>query len=304
MRLLCFDIEAADDRQMLELSIFDCETGVEVYHSYFKPFGKMIVDLTFAKHHISAEMVKTAPRIDDEKSKIESILNSADGFVGFGLNNDLSYLQDNGVLIRDEIVTVDAQDWFHYIERDSIEYKSGEKSDLENSARHCGLDFDECCAHSATYDTHATLELFNYLYKKHAGPEISIEKIEETNNEIDEYNYRRMAKGYITLRFKDGLYVVRNNSNAPMPNANDIVIKVNSRYIAEHEIRSRFEPKRVTPGYYKLNVSDIEWFKGYSNEYDGVYEIIYRNKYAISKGKQYGKSKKEKKLIKNNFKLK
>lgn len=141
------------------------------------------------------------------------------------------------------------------------------------------MEFEDNKAHGASYDTLMTMKCFLHLigvYSKN-HPEASIKELlqlyrEEWELANDEY-LREFAKGYLSLLPAAGGYRLK-VSRSPARNA-ELSIPVNARKRALDEVDAKFF-KRVSKtdhSVYCLKSTDIEWLKGYSNEYDSQEQI-------------------------------
>lgn len=99
---------------MLELSKIRHSDSEIVYHSYFKPAVAHSWPNSQAVHHISPDMVKTAPAIKQEKKTIQNIIDQADGIIGFAIENDIKYLADSNISVGKDTLILEVRDWFWY----------------------------------------------------------------------------------------------------------------------------------------------------------------------------------------------
>ena len=282
MNLICLDIEATDNGEMLELSVInhsDCSTA---YHSYFRPPTARTWPNSQAVHHISPEMVKDAPSIKKERPAIQQIIDGADGIVGFAVDNDIRYLQGSSVKVGEGIKVIDVRDWFWYYKGRYLDIEFGSVPRLAKCAELLGFEFsEESEAHSAANDTLMTVKLFNALVEEADTGltlEDTINKFEELFDEERRLHAEKMARGFISLVRTPKGYLVKNNHNHPASDA-ELSIEVPGRFQAEHDIREKFS-RRESPAdsrIYDLRKSDIEYFRNYTNSYDPEKEEFYRH---------------------------
>lgn len=84
--------------------------------------------------------------------------------------------------------------------------------------------------------------------------------------------YREYAKGWIAIvEANDGYRLKASRMNQPAGDRIVAAIYVNARYRALDELDIRFDKRRhpLDRKLYRLTKADIEWFKAYTNEYDG-----------------------------------
>lgn len=286
MKLICLDIEATERREMLELSIINFIDKKELYHSYFKPVFSTKWKLE--PHNITPEMVKRAPYVRDEKQKIQNIIDESDGIIGFAFNNDLKYLRANNIYFREDKDLIEVQNWFWLYIGKELGIEMGNVPKLSKCAELCNLDFsEETDAHSASNDALITINIFNYILQSISLIGVNKNALDVFNNlfKIEEEKYlQEKARGILLLEeVKDG-YQLKNYSMNKIVESN-YLIRVKSRYIAEHEIREKFKPRETSPnsGIYKLEKKDFIFFMEYTNDYDSTKEALYKHIYNAKK---------------------
>ena len=282
MNLICLDIEATDNGEMLELSVInhsDCSTA---YHSYFRPPTARTWPNSQAVHHISPEMVKDAPSVRKERPAIQRIIDGADGIIGFAVNNDIRYLQGSSVKVGEGIKVIDVRDWFWYYKGRYLDIEFGSVPRLAKCAELLGFEFsEESEAHSAANDTLMTIKLFNALVAE-ADTGLSLEetisRFETLFEEERRLNAEKMARGFISLVRTPKGYLLKNNHSRPASDA-ELSIEVPGRFQAEHDIREKFSRRESADEshIYDLRKSDIEYFRSYTNTYDPEKEEFYRH---------------------------
>ncbi len=271
MNLICLDIEATERGEMLELSVIRLSDHAEIYHSYYRPrrTRKWRTDI----HHITPAMVKDAPRLSKERAAIQRIINEADGIVGFAVNNDLTYLKSNGISIPKEKKIIDVQKWYWLYKGRQQGMNLGTLPGLGKCAQVCGLNFsEECDAHSASNDTLATILVLEHILHDNSIPEITDEVIGQYRKAFDEAKAEHTkiaARGILSLHPVEGGYTL---NCTPVGDGNvdaDLYITVDSRHVANRDMRKRFAEREIAPesGIYALTDKDIEFFKNYTCTY-------------------------------------
>ncbi|MDE6291641.1 MAG: hypothetical protein K2M16_08915 [Muribaculaceae bacterium] len=292
MKLICLDIEATDNGEMLELSVInqsDCSTA---YHSYFRPPTARTWPNSQAVHHISPEMVKDAPSVRKERQSIQRVIDSADGIVGFAVDNDIRYLQGSNIEISGNTRIIDVRDWFWYYKGKHLDIEFGSVPRLAKCAELLGFEFsEESEAHSAANDTLMTIKLFNALVEEAdmgLPLEEAITRFETIFDEERRLHAEKMAHGFISLIRTPKGYLLKNNHNHPASDA-EHSIEVPGRFQAEHDLREKFRKREsaADSNFFDLRKSDIEFFKAYSNTYDPEKEEYYRH---LTKAKKKAKS--------------
>lgn len=282
MNLICLDIEATDNGEMLELSVInhaDCRT---VYQSYFHPVTARSWPNSQAVHHITPSMVRDAPTVKKERKKIETIVNAADGIIGFAVDNDIRYLKGNNIPVREDIRVIDVRDWFWYYKGRYLDIDFGSVPRLAKCAELLGFEFsEESEAHSAANDTLMTIRLFNALVEEAdmgLPLEEAISRFETLFEEERKIHAEKMAMGFISLIRTPKGYLLKNNHQYPASDA-EHSIEVPGRFQAEHDLREKFSKRASVsdPSYFDLRRSDIDFFLNYRNEYDPEKEEFYRH---------------------------
>lgn len=289
MKAICFDIEATDLGEMLELSVFSYPDKKEIYHSYYHPVRSKEWKTTEAIHHITPAMVADAPQFEAEKNKVQKVVDNCDVIVGFAVGNDLRYLRHAGINIAQNKKVIDVRDLFGLVKgrEFGIEYDSAPS--LSKCASLVGMDFaEETDAHSATNDTLATLNLLDVLLdceKSQLNMQF-IADVQKRLEEAHEQKLRELARGvirFIPIDSNNG-YKLKNNR---MVDVEDVVegelrVAVESRFMAEHDVRLMFEKRadKFRASTYRLRPADKERFLKYSNVYNPVQEMICRTRYG------------------------
>ncbi len=282
MNLISLDIEATDNGEMLELSIIRHSDSQIVYHSYFRPSASRSWPNSQAVHHISPEMVKDSPSIKQEKKRIQDIIDQADGIIGFAIENDIKYLVGSNISIGKDTSILEVRDWFWYYKGKELGVEFGSVPSLSKCAQMLGFDFSEDAeAHSATNDTLMTIKLFDTIVSiADTGLPLleTIKQFEGLYEEEKRLHAQEMAKGYISLVKTHKGYLIKNNHAHPAADA-EVSIGVESRFVAEHDIREKFRKRETAQdsALYNLRKTDIDFFKAYTNRYDPEKEEFYRH---------------------------
>lgn len=298
IRFIAFDAEFAI-QEILELSIFTHEADdatspesfpdvvpEETFHQYFKPRTERFWPFSQKVHHISPKLVAHRPFITRFQDEIERQMKGADYLIGFDIHNDINALENEGVSVGDTERIIDVKDlhWLVYGRENGVPL-DGRKG-LEVTAGELGMEFEDNKAHGASYDTLITMKCFLHLigvYSKN-HPEAGIKELlqlyrEEWEFASDEY-HREFAKGYLSLIPAAGGYRLKVSRN-PARNA-ELSIPVNARKRALNEVDAKFFKRlsKTDHSVYCLKPADIEWLKGYSNEYDSQ-EQIHQKMYEL-----------------------
>ncbi len=288
MNLISLDIEATDNGEMLELSILRHSDSQIVYHSYFKPVASRSWPNSQAVHHISPEMVKDSPSIKQEKKRIQDIIDNADGIIGFAVDNDIKYLAGSNISIGENTLVLEVRDWFWYYKGKELGIEFGSVPSLSKCAQMLGFEFSEDAeAHSATNDTKMTIRLFDAIVSlADTGLPLldTIKKFESLYEEEKRLHAIEMAKGYISLVKTPKGYLIKNHHAHPAKDA-EVWIAVDSRFMAEHDIREKLRKRETAPdsALYNLRQADIDFLKSYTNNYDPEKEEFYRHFLKVRK---------------------
>lgn len=285
MNAICLDIEATDNGEILEISIFN-HLGKEIFHSYFKPVKAKSWPISEEIHHISPEMVSRCKSVHKAHGVIQKIIDSADAIIGFAVDNDLNYLMRSGFKVKaSRIIEIKKWYWLLKGKADNVDMNSVPR--LVYCAENMNVDFNPEDAHSATNDAKFTLKLFTLLYgmfcdsrkipNDYINPS-TLDMFDSVYSHEEELIKEENARGFISLKKGDKGFSIKNNRNKV---DNDLCIEVKSRYIAEHDLRKMFKKREVRErsGLFNLRQSDIDAFLAYSNSYDAEKEALYRSIY-------------------------
>ena len=295
MKLLCFDAEFADHQEILELSIWEAsgenwKERRQVFHQYVKPRTCRRWPGSQRVHHISPQMVADKPYFSRWRATVQKLLDEADFIVGFDIGNDIGALAQEGVTGLEEKRVVDVRDFHWMVNTLSQGVALNSRKGLQTTAEELGVPFSENLAHGADYDTRVTLDCFLRLleqYEKSApAPAENSDESERGERFLPRYlsdwektldNYQReFARGWIFLqKWKEGCRVKA--LQAGPPTGADVVesIAVAARYRALDEIDRHFSRHRDSRDsrVFLLTERDIEWFRNYTNEYDGEEQL-------------------------------
>ena len=295
MNLICLDIEATDNGEMLELSVINHSDLSTAYHSYFRPPTARTWPNSQAVHHISPEMVRNSPAVKKERPAIQRVIDSADGIVGFAVDNDIRYLQGSDIKVKEGTKIIDVRDWFWYYKGKYLDIEFGAVPRLAKCAELLGFEFsEESEAHSAANDTLMTIRLFNALVEESRMDlplEEAIVRFETLFDEERRLHAEKMAKGFISLVRTPKGYMLKNNHQHPASDA-EHSIEVSGRFQAEHDLREKFRKREsaADPNFYDLRKSDIEFFNAYTNIFDAEKEEFYRHLVKAKKKARAGQN--------------
>lgn len=294
--------EAAEGDMPGEGSENVCE---EVFHQYFKPRKEQRWPGSERVHHISPEMVRHRPHFLKFRPMVQNLIDKADCLVGFAIDNDIEALKYEGVERLDDKAVIDIRDLHWLCRGKDAGVPLDSRRGLSVTAGELGIEFSESAAHGASYDTLKTmqclqvlLEEFNEKYPARSeGPEDGgtasgaadapaeelLERYLHVWEQEREKYYREYAKGWIAVVEATGGYRLKaSRMNEPKGEKIVAVIHVNARYRALNELDARFDKRRhpLDCNVYKLTKADLEWFKGYANEYDGQ-EPLHRKMHEL-----------------------
>lgn len=264
MKIICLDIEAADNGEMLELAVVDFVDDTKLYHSYFKPERTRKWPISQEVHHISPAMVRDAPKFKAQRSRVQQIIDEADAVMGFAVDNDLKYLRTHGILIPQSKRIIEVQKWFWIYMGKELGFAIDAVPRLSRCAEFLNLEFNEAeDAHSAANDTGMTVKVMKSLMEKNGDCDLnedSVNRFEMRYSAEWDRHIEDKAHGFISLIESEKGYIVRNNSQRP-ESASRLMIEVKSRYVAEHDIRTRFRKLEISPesGLYRLREQDISY---------------------------------------------
>lgn len=297
MNVICFDIEATDNGEILELSVFSYPEIKEIYHSLFLPEKAKEWPTTEKIHHITPQMVANAPLFSARRKEIQRIIDKADMIVGFALDNDLRYMKNNGIKVTGK-AKIDTRELFLVAKGEEFGMEYGSAPRLAKCAELMGLDFSETeDAHSATNDTRATLQLLKLLLKDYNGNRLTTDlptRIETRMEQLYQEQLKKNAHGVLRLQpVEGGGYRLKNNkfdsTKTPEPIKGEYSIIVESRFAAEHDLRLAFAHKadKMRAGVYRLRKADIDKFLAYTNTFNAIQELVCRNRYGYRRARNH-----------------
>lgn len=250
----------------------------EVFHQYFKPRNETRWPGSGRVHHISPRMVAHRPHFLKFLPMVQEIIDGADCLVGFAISNDIEALKREGVKRLDEKPYIDVRDlnWLCRGIDAGVELDS--RRNLSVTAEELGLDFSDTAAHGASYDTLKTMEALQALMpeflRRHPAPEgmpFLVHYLQTWDREREAY-YREYAKGWVAItEAREGYRLKASRISEPKGDKVVATLRVNARNRAIDEMDARFDRRRdrTDRNVYHLTAADIEWFKAYTNEYDG-----------------------------------
>ena len=154
--VIVFDVETTGlskyRDELLQVSIID-GNGRTLLNTYVKPYKRRSWNKAEEINHISPEMVKNAPHLDEITPQIRGIFESANTWISYNGSFDLGFL-DICDIRREGIKHIDVMAMYK-----SIAEKVGDRYRLVDCAEHYGYRFE---AHDSLNDCKATL----YCYKK------------------------------------------------------------------------------------------------------------------------------------------
>lgn len=286
MKIICFDAEFAI-QEILELSVWEADGWGEqakvrqAFHQYFRPERERRWPGSQRVHHISPQMVASKPGFAHWRARIQKTVDEADLLVGFAIENDIEALSRAGIrgLDRKKIVDVRDLHWLVNTRHQGVGLDA--RKGLGVTATEVGAEFSENLAHGADYDTRVTLDCFRRLMRdfeqsEGVGPEgesATLARYLQRWDEEREAWLRDFARGWVYLQeFKEGH--VAKATKAGVPEGKKGVaawIEVAARWRALDEIDAHLGRRRHPDDsrVYILRPSDWEWFRNYTNEYDG-----------------------------------
>ena len=161
---ICFDAEFARGMEMLELSVVNMR-GNLIYQQRFKPKRYRTWDSDI--HHITPEMVATAPSFSSCRKRIQRVIDNCSYIVGFAVKeNDISKMKRQYVQGFDSKCVLELRDWFWVCHGrgNGLDYVQG--ISLRFCCEELGIAHDEARAHSAAYDAEVTLQCFKILFTR------------------------------------------------------------------------------------------------------------------------------------------
>lgn len=287
MNIICLDAEFAI-KEVLELSVWGFEFGNpdskprQVFHQYFRPREERRWPGSQRVHHISPAMVARKPGFSEWRKRIQQIVDEADVVVGFAIENDIEALEREGITGLADKPCVDVRDlhWLVRTRHDGVELDA--RKGLAATAGDLGVEFSENLAHGADYDTRITLDCFRRLAAEFEllefgegekpGSEEWLRRYLVRWDEEREAFLKRFAHGWVALqKWGEGYRLKASRMNVPAGSDIEVDIEVNARQRALDEIDAHFDRRRSSRDVhlYNLTAKDVEWFRKYSNEYDG-----------------------------------
>ncbi len=151
--------------EILQLSIID-ENAETLYNQYFRPTRTNSWLEAQDVNGISPEMVKNCPSIWKERSKIQSIVDSADIIVGYNIDFDMNFLFFSEIFSSARRI-VDVMEEFAEIYGEWSDYFGDYKwQKLSVCAEYYHYDWGFCKHHDSLADCRATLHCYKEMQKK------------------------------------------------------------------------------------------------------------------------------------------
>ena len=153
---------SASEDELLQVSIIDSE-GTILFDSYFKPFAESWREAQ-SINGISPEMVKDSPRISDRLVELNEIFSQATKIIGYNIEFDLDFLQNNGVILPENVHIDDVMETFAIIYGEWNDYYGSYKwQKLTTAAAYYNYDWSSHAeqAHNSLADCFATLFVYN-----------------------------------------------------------------------------------------------------------------------------------------------
>lgn len=148
--------------ELLQVSIVG-NNGEILYDKYIKPIRNKRWDAAERIHHISPEMVETAPTIEEERERIQAILEQSNTIIGYNVYFDLDFIEEAGIKINENQKVFDVMLAFAEIYGEYNEYFGDYKwQKLSTCADYYGYEWSTDKQHNSAEDCLATL----FCYKK------------------------------------------------------------------------------------------------------------------------------------------
>lgn len=155
--------------ELLQVSIIN-GSGEILFDQYIRPTRATSWPEAERINHISPEMVKNAPTIDDLLPEIQRIILSADCIIGYNIPFDITFLQwvncefpewagENPVCLIIDVMELFAAiygDWHSY-------YQNYKWQPLVNAADYYQYRWDDVAAHNSLGDCFATLHIWRRM---------------------------------------------------------------------------------------------------------------------------------------------
>ena len=141
--------------EILELAVIDGETGMTLFHQFFRPVRNQSWDEAEKIHGISPKDVSECYPISVYRSVIQKILDQAEEVIGYNVSFDIGMLKRAGFEMHGKAIDVMIPFAEIYGERSS--YFGGYKwQKLTTCSNYYGYDWGESEAHGALADACAT----------------------------------------------------------------------------------------------------------------------------------------------------
>ena len=159
--ILFYDMEMTGGNtnydEILQFSIIDLHDGV-LFNEYIKPTKCKSWKNTEAVHHITPKMVENCYNMNVHRHKIASIFKHADMIVGYGIENDLRFMEKDKIYMGKNTIVYDLQKSFTRIYSSNNDMPS-----LQSCANYYRCpSFGEY--HNSLIDAYITLYCFLTIY--------------------------------------------------------------------------------------------------------------------------------------------
>ena len=182
-RILVFDTETTGifrhRDEIIQLTILD-GYGSILYSSYIRPKHRKSWKKAERVNHISYEMVKDYPSMEEEKDKIQEIFNNAKLIVGYNVNFDINLIENAGIIVLGERFDV-MTEFAHF--RADTERQRYYNCKLIECADYFGYSFTP---HNAEEDANATLYCFDQLISNPIFTTYQASQKKELKKQIEE----------------------------------------------------------------------------------------------------------------------
>lgn len=152
--------------ELLQISIIDQNRNV-LFNEYFKPTTLTEWKEAEAVNHISPNMVKDCPCVEDRLTALQEIFDKADTIIGYNTQFDIGFLKAAGITLLDSVQYVDVMREFAPLYGQWNEKKQEWKfQKLTTCADYYGYDWNNASAHNSLGDCYATLYCYNKIHSE------------------------------------------------------------------------------------------------------------------------------------------
>lgn len=151
-------LEHFDD--LLSIAILDANTKEEIFSSYLWPHGKRYWKDAERVNHISYDMVRDAPSIQQVRDEIQEIINKAKILISYNGSFDTGFLEGAGLNIDVQYQVDVMMEYAEYFGEWNDYWQSFTWQKLTTASFTCGIEHD---AHDAMGDCKATIGVLEYM---------------------------------------------------------------------------------------------------------------------------------------------